>query len=120
MPTEFSTSTVSSGISKDFSEEFELPTAGAADTNDVHAFDNALFSDPFAESIMSKIGNVSGELSGLKVDFEVSLKKAAETSSSTDILNSMRLLSEYTLQTSMIAKTAGKTSQAVEKLTSLS
>ena len=100
--------------------EFELPTANSPDLNDVHAFEKALFHDPFAENVFSKIESVSGSLSEMKVDFEKSLKKAADSAQPSDILDSMRKLSEYTLQTSMIAKAAGKTSQAVEKLTNLS
>lgn len=99
--------------------EYDLQSLDSPDPNDVHAFENALFQDPFADSVFAKIETFSGSLSDMKVDFEKSLKKAADSAEPADILDSMRKLSDYTLQTTMVAKAAGKTSQAIDKLTNL-
>lgn len=118
MPTEIALISSTSGSGSE--EAVDMGAAGNADPNDVRAFENALHDDPFADGIMAKVDSVSGSLAETKVEFEKSLKLAAETSDPTHILESMRMLSEYTLQTSMVAKAAGKTSQAVDKLTNLS
>ncbi len=115
-----SVSTVNTKLDIDGNEStYYLESHNQLDNGDVHAFENALHSDPLAESVFGKVDHVSNSLAGKKVEFEHALKKAADTSNPADITNSMRIMSEYALQTAMVAKIAGKTSQSIDKLTNL-
>lgn len=96
-----------------------LPSTEIPNPDDVAYFESELYSDTFADSIFSKLGSYSDSLSESKKDFEMSLEKAVRTSESSDVIDSMRKLSDYTLQVTMMSKTAGKLSQAVDKLTNL-
>lgn len=87
--------------------------------NDVEAFEKALFHDPLSDQIISQVDSISSSLSDKKLEFEKLLKTAADTTKPEDILAATRSLSEYSLHTSMVAKAAGKSSQAIEKLTNL-
>lgn len=90
----------------------------AADSNDVHLFENSLYHDPLANKIIGQVDNISNSLAEKKLEFEKLLKKAADSSDAKDILNATRALSEYSLQTTIITKVASKSSQSLQKLTS--
>jgi type III secretion system YscI/HrpB-like protein len=90
-----------------------------ASPKDVMEFEKALFEDPFADGIISHVDSISSSLADKKLAFEQDLAKASKTAEAKDILEATRSLSEYSLQTSLVAKIASKTSSAIDKLTNL-
>lgn len=87
--------------------------------SDMEQFDAFLHSDPQSQSVFKSVDFISNQLSEKKIDFEIQLNKAVKTAEAKDILAATRSLSDYSLHTAMIAKVAGKTSQAIDKLTNL-
>lgn len=105
----------------DKSSYTEMNPAASLDRSDVHFFESQLNTKPdvMAENITSGADMLSNSLKQKKASFETALKKASESADSADILAAARSLSEYSIQTSIVAKAAGKSSQAVDKVTSL-
>lgn len=100
----------------------EATEVGAADRGDVNFFEQQMAApptDPLRDDLVSGASGLSNTLKESKAAFESALKKASETGESNDVLAAARSLSEYSIQTSLVAKAAGKSSQAINKLTSL-
>ena len=87
--------------------------------DDINEFEKYLYFDPIGDQIFGQVDQISNNLAEKKIEFEKSLKKAAETAKSSDIIEATRNLAEYSLHTTMVSKVASKTSQAIEKLTNL-
>lgn len=75
--------------------------------------------DSMSQSLISGGESLSHSLAQKKHDFEQALKVASESAKASDVLAAARSLSEYSIQTSIVAKAAGKSSQAVDKITNL-
>ena len=106
-------------VLKETDEQVQKLESEFSRRDDISEFEKALFNDPIGDQIIGQVDNLSNSLAEKKLEFEKSLKKAAETAESSDIIEATRNLAEYSLHTTMISKIASKTSQAIEKLTNL-
>jgi len=99
----------------------EMTEAQHADVADVSFFESQLNTKPDAMSadIVQGANLVSDSLEQKKHEFESALAKASNTANPADVLAAARSLSEYSIQTSIVAKAAGKSSQAIDKITNL-
>ena len=107
--------------SVDETTEVHSTSLGVADSADVAFFESQLAAkpDPLGKDIISSADSLSNSLNDKKMEFESALKRASATADPNDVLAAARSLSEYSIQTSIVAKAAGKSSQAVDKVTNL-
>lgn len=91
------------------------------DQSDVAFFESQMNPklDSMSKDIVNGAESLSHSLAQKKHDFEEALKIASESSKASDVLAAARSLSEYSIQTSIVSKAAGKSSQAVDKVTNL-
>lgn len=95
--------------------------AYSANQDDVNFFESQLQAkpDPLSQDIIQGANSLSSNLAEKKHAFESALAKASNSADPTDLLAAARSLSEYSIQTSIVAKAAGKSSQAIDKMTNL-
>ncbi|KZM39127.1 hypothetical protein OA92_21270 [Marinomonas sp. SBI22] len=95
--------------------------AYSANQDDVNFFESQLQTkpDPLSQDIIQGANSLSSNLAEKKHAFESALAKASNSADPTDLLAAARSLSEYSIQTSIVAKAAGKSSQAIDKMTNL-
>ena len=95
--------------------------AYSASQDDVNFFESQLHAkpDPLSQDIIQGANSLSSNLAEKKHAFESALAKASNSADPTDLLAAARSLSEYSIQTSIVAKAAGKSSQAIDKMTNL-
>lgn len=92
-----------------------------ANQSDVNFFESQLQAkpDPLSQDIIQGANSLSNSLAEKKHAFESALAKASGSADPADVLAAARSLSEYSIQTSIVAKAAGKSSQAIDKMTNL-
>lgn len=112
---------ISDGFGEDGASKVDDIGSPVADHTDVNFFENQLMAkpDPLSQDIVQGANSLTNNLAEKKQAFEDALAKASHSADPSDVLAAARSLSEYSIQTSIVAKAAGKSSQAVDKMTNL-